>query len=401
MRRILKYQRNHANWIRIFQHLSTQCIWYGKQIYTWKINVQFIQSISSICFHCICNCPIFIHICMTFNRIVVNLCVSHLLSKKYHLHFTFICSLCVIVPWESHFMNAWMHEMNWPKKGVSVSSQEFMLYHDLSTFLINDYCVAFEKNLCIAAGHCRWFKKNIYQVDPWMAIAFAFNFKLKYDELVRFSFHCFSIINFGAARVWIATKRIQKRIIHARTNTLKHTNSSRPLSQSNISLCLENSEYNFILIYQPNIWKRNVFFSLFFRLGHFRWKLQKMSQSVRKTSEWQVYKHVTRVLQQTSHCKHAGTSIKTLFWSIIHWISEPKIFALLYLDVVGIIPIFFPLNRLFNRSLNYQQFESKKNTHNSWNNGKLRKPRGKTSDWILWNRLFQWLNYLLCTHVCL
>lgn len=106
-----------------------------------------------------------------------------------------------------------------------------------------------------------------------MAIAFAFNFKLKYDEPVRFSFHCFSIINFGAARVWIATKRIQKRIIHARTNTLKHTNSSRPLSQSNISLCLENSEYNFILIYQPNIWKRNVFFFSLFPSRSFSMKV--------------------------------------------------------------------------------------------------------------------------------
>lgn len=38
----------------------------------------------------------------------------------------------------------------------------------------------------------------------------AFDFKLKYDARVRFSFHCFSIINFSA-RVWIVTKWIQKR----------------------------------------------------------------------------------------------------------------------------------------------------------------------------------------------
>lgn len=179
------------------------------------------------------------------------------------------------------------------------------------------------------------------------------------------------------------SKNVSYTHAHTHTHTLKHTNSSRPFSQSNISLCLEDFEYNSILIYQLNIWKPNVFFSLVFCLGHFRWKLHKMSQSVRKTSEWQVYKHVTWVLQQTSHCKHAGTSIKTLFWSMIHWISEPKIFALLYFDVVGIIPLFFSLNRLFNRSLNFQQFRTKKNTYNNWNNGKLQKPREKNLDWIL------------------
>lgn len=33
--------------------------------------------------------------------------------------------------------------------------REFAWFHDLSTFLINDYCVALVKKLSIASGHCR------------------------------------------------------------------------------------------------------------------------------------------------------------------------------------------------------------------------------------------------------
>lgn len=69
-----------------------------------------------------------------------------------------------------------------------------------------------ERNLCIAGGHCRWFLRKT-STDPSRHCPMqsnAFDFKLKYDARVRFSFHCFSIINF-CARVWIVTRWIQKR----------------------------------------------------------------------------------------------------------------------------------------------------------------------------------------------
>lgn len=124
--------------------------------------------------------------------------------------------------------------------------------------------------------------------------------KKKHDERVRsFSFHCFSIINFGA-REWIATG--WERIAAVAAAAFVYDIWFR---------WEEDFEYYFhICVHiQPtpntNIWNAELFFSLFLssyaqagkerkrkRTSHRKW-----TKTVTTTREWQVYKHVTGVLR--------------------------------------------------------------------------------------------------------
>lgn len=156
-------------------------------------------------------------------------------TRNLYLHFVGLLFRCcaksiIRMPWLDEILSHFAQYRNWlkKKKGFLLSSQEFMVYHDLSTFLINDYCVAFERNLCreplaIAADSSFFLVSFFFKKKKklWSPSSFSpSTSNWKYDERVRFSFHCFSIIKFGVHVCGLRPKTKRKTIAKQRPTFL-------------------------------------------------------------------------------------------------------------------------------------------------------------------------------------